>query len=157
MNDLGDIRRATNNDLPKIIALEQKCFHQESAYTPKQLRYLISQAHSTCLLHEQSSVVHGCIIVLYRRGTEVAGIETISVDPQYRGKGIGKKLLCSAEGEMSLRGIRRIRLEVSLGNIAAVQLYQKSGFRITSILKNYYHYEQHGTHDAYRMVKALLT
>ncbi len=157
MYDAGVIRRATIHDLPEIIKLEQKCFHTNSAYTPKQLLYLITRANSNCLLQQLNHSIQGSIIVLYKQGSEVAGIETISVDPHCRGQGIGKRLLGAAEKDMIYRGIQKIRLEVSIGNFPAIQLYQKSGFRITTILKDYYTYEKYGSHDAYRMIRELTT
>jgi len=157
MYDVGATRKATIYDLPKIIEIEQKCFQKTSAYTPQQLQYLLIHANSNCLIYQDNHTVQGFIIVLFRKRTEVAGIETINVDPQFQGKGIGKKLLFAAEDEMCYRGIRKIRLEVASGNSSAIQLYKKSGFRFTTLLKNYYQYEQHGSHDAIRMVKELTT
>jgi ribosomal protein S18 acetylase RimI-like enzyme len=155
MLDFGVVRRATYLDLPNIIELERSCFGDEVAYSPKQLKYLITRANSNCLVETYEDEIRGFLVVLYKRGTGVAGIETISVDNQHRGKGIAKKLLFLSEEDMTYKGIRKIRLEVSMGNTSAIKLYQKSGYRITSILKDYYHFEHLGTRDAYRMVKEL--
>jgi ribosomal protein S18 acetylase RimI-like enzyme len=95
--------------------------------------------------------------VLYKKGTEVAGIETLNVDPIFQGRGIGKKLLKAAEEDMYDYGIKKIRLEVSLYNISAINLYEKTGYRKKNILKNYYKITQYGTYDAYRMIKELST
>lgn len=157
MQDTIDIRKVTINDLSDIVSLEQKCFIGKSAYSTNQLKYLITQANSNCLIKKLNSKIQGYIIVLYRNKTSVAGIETLNVDPNYRGQGVGKQLLFAAEKDMTYRGIRKIRLEVTTGNNAAISLYNKSGFRVISILKNYYQNEQHGTRDAYRMIKQLTT
>jgi len=157
MLDFGEIRIATLSDLPEIINLEKKSFEKEIAYHSKQLKYLITRANSHCLIETHKDEIRGFLIVLFKKGTGVAGIETISVDPAHRGKGIARRLLVSAEEEMPPKGIRKIRLEVSMGNTPAVTLYQKSGYRIASILKNYYYFNHHGTQDAYRMVKELTT
>ena len=157
MLDLGVIRKATYMDLPEIIELEKACFENEIAYNQKQLKYLVTKANSNCLVETYNNEIRGYLIVLYRRGTGVAGIETISVDDQYRGKGIAQKLLYSSEQDMFFKGVKKIRLEVSMGNTAAIKLYQKSGYRIKSILKEYYYFKHFGTHDAYRMVKELTT
>jgi [ribosomal protein S18]-alanine N-acetyltransferase len=153
----GVICRASTNDLRSIVELERKCFSSEVAYTPKQLKYLITCANSSCFKETLDETLRGFIIILYKRGVEVAGIETINVDPVYRGKGIGRRLLSVAEEDICLHGVRKIRLEVSMGNTTALNLYLKSGFRINDILKNYYNYEHCGTHDAYRMIKELVT
>jgi ribosomal protein S18 acetylase RimI-like enzyme len=157
MLDFGVIRKATTLDLPRIIDLERSCFEENIAYSPKQIKYLITRANSNCLVEQYEDELRGFIIVLYKKGTGVAGIETINVDNQHRGKGIARKLLFASEEDMWPRGIRKIRLEVSMGNTSAINLYQKSGYRISSILKDYYYFEHFKTHDAYRMVKELTT
>lgn len=155
--DKGLIRRITSSDLDRIIELERKCFHENIAYTPNQLKYLITKANSNCLTETIEDILRGFIIVLYKKGTEVAGIETLNVDPIFQGKGIGKKLLKAAEEDMYDYGIKKIRLEVSLYNISAINLYEKTGYRKKNILKNYYKNTQYGTYDAYRMIKELST
>jgi len=151
------IRRIVLDDLNKIVELENKCFSDNTAYTAKQLKYLIKNANSSCLAEVYNDFIRGFIIVLYKNGTRVAGIETLNVDPVFRGTGIGKKLLIAAEKDMYQRSIIRIRLEVSSGNIPAIKLYEKSGFRVTGILHNYYRYPYYGSNNAYRMIKALVT
>ena len=157
MLDLGVIRKATYIDLPKLIELEKSCFENEIAYTQNQLKYLITRANSNCLIETNNYEIRGFLVVLYKRGTVIAGIETLSVANKYRCKGIAKKLLYSSEQDMFSKNIKKIRLEVSMGNIAAIKLYEKSGYRIKSILKDYYYFEHFGTHNAYRMVKELTT
>jgi len=155
--DFGVIRKITSGDLDRIIEMERKCFNKYVAYTPRQLKYLITIANSNCLAETIQETLRGFIIVLYKKGTVVAGIETLNVDPMFQGNGIGKKLLKAAEEEMYPNGIKMIRLEVSAGNVSAIKLYEKSGFRKIRILKNYYYYKQCGTYDAYRMIKELTT
>ena len=157
MLDFGTIRQVNYSDLDKIVEIERKCFDVNTAYTRRQLRYLIKQASSRCLAEEKGEILRGFIIVLYRQGTGVAGIETLNVDPAFRGLEIGKRLLRAAEEDIYFLDVRRIKLEVSMGNLAAINLYEKSGFRKTAILKNYYNFEHHGTCDAFQMVKQLAT
>jgi ribosomal-protein-alanine N-acetyltransferase len=151
------LRKIDLNDLNRIVELERKCFGEQLAYTPKQLKYLINKANSYCLAEVDNELIRGFIIILYKNGSGVAGIETLNVDPIFRGNGIGRKLLIAAEKEMFSRAIRRVRLEVSTGNTPAISLYEKSGFRKTSILKNYYKNQIFGNNDAFRMIKELTT
>jgi len=155
--DFGIIRSVKLFDLDKIVEIERKCFSKYIAYTPKQLKYLITRANSLSLAEIKHDVLRGFIIVLYKNGTSVAGIETLNVDPIFQGNGIGKKLLSAAEIDMHSRGINRIRLEVSIGNNSAIKLYERSGFRKTAILRNYYVNDQYGSRDAFKMVKGLTT
>ncbi len=157
MFDLSIVRKANCMDLPKIIELEKSCFNSEIAYNERQLKYLIYHANSNCLVEIYKEEIRGFLVILYKKGTEVAGVETISVDNKHRCKGIAEKLLSSSEKDMFFRGIKKIRLEVSIGNTAAIKLYEKSGYRKISILKDYYTFNHFGTYDAYRMIKELTT
>ena len=151
------IRQGTTDDFSQLVALESKCFDASAAYSPKQLHYLTTRANSVCLVETQHDIIRGFIIVLFRMGSRVAGIETLDVDPDFHGHGIGSRLLSAAEHFCSQRGITRIRLEVSCGNHAALRLYEKSSFRRTVLLKDYYQNPHSGTRDAFRMVKQVVT
>jgi ribosomal protein S18 acetylase RimI-like enzyme len=155
MQDNGRIRNATPNDLERIVDLENLCFPKAHAYSRRQLRYLLFKAHSTVLVETQESIVRGFLIMLYRRGTSVAGIETINVDPVHRKKGIGLRLLSAAENHLRNKGICRMRLEVAITNDAAIKLYEHAGFKKIMMLQGYYHFDHEGSRDAYRMVKDL--
>ncbi len=155
MQHITRIRTTTAQQFERIVELENLCFPKEHAYTRRQLRYLITKANSTILVETTGSWIRGFLIILYRKGTRVAGIETINVDPMYRKKGIGRKLLAAAEKHLRIKGIRRIRLEVAITNRAAIMLYEHAGFHKTALLRHYYYYDHEGSRDAYRMVKEL--
>jgi len=152
---IGIIRRINDTDLEQIIEIERKCFDDKKAYTPKQLKYLITKANSYCLAELNRDVLRGFIIVLYRNGSRFAGIEIINVDPKYHGEGIGTKLLNAAEEGMKNNKINKVKLEVSIGNLPAINLYKKFGFKEELYLKNYYKFKHFGTYDAYKMIKDL--
>ena len=151
----NNIRRLELDDLTRVVDLEKKCFNETNAYSAKQLKYLIKDANSDCFAEIHDDLIRGFIIVLYRKRSKVAGIETLNVDPLYQGQGIGKKLLIAAEEEMNYNAIRKIRLEVSTGNLPAIKLYEKSGFRKHSILQNYYKNKYFGSYNAFKMIKEL--
>ena len=153
----GVIRKITTKDLNGVIELERICFNKYTAYSPRQLRYLITIANSNCLAETINEKIRGFIIVLYSKGKNVAGIETLNVDPEFRGKGIGRKLINAAEEDMYSKFIKKIRLEVSVGNISAIKLYERLGFKKIALIKNYYFYKQYRTYDAFRMIKELET
>ena len=155
MDETGFIREATAQDLKEIIDLENRCFNQDHAYSAKQLTYLITKAHSYTLVYVNKEKIHGFLILLFRKGSVVSGVETINVDPVVQKKGIGKKLMLAAEQEARKQGMREIRLEVSIGNAAAILLYEKLGYVITALLTSYYQTDHFGSKDAYRMKKKL--
>ena len=150
-----NVRIASPDDFESIVALENLCFPKELAYTRRQLHHLLMKANSTILVETTETLVRGFIIILYRRGTTVAGIETINVDPIYRKKGIGLRLLSATEKLLRKKGIHKIRLEVSTTNHTAIKLYENAGFKKIALLKKYYYYDHESSCDAIRMVKKL--
>ena len=155
MQETSHIRKASPNDFERIIELENACFTSELAYTRRQLRYLLTKANSTVLVETINTIVRGFLIILYRKGTRVAGIETINVDPAYRKQGVGLRLLHVAEENIRKKGMHKIRLEVSTTNYAAIMLYENAGFKKIALLKNYYLYDHADSRDAIRMIKEL--
>lgn len=155
MPNSGSVRRVTSRDFRRIIELENLCFPGNLAYSPRQIRYLLTKANSTVLVETHRKVIRGFIIILNRKGTTVAGIETVNVHPQQRIKGVASRLLNAAEADMKKKGIHNIRLEVSTTNHAAIALYEKAGFQKDTVLKNYYLYNHQGSRDALRMTKKL--
>lgn len=67
-----------------------------------------------------------------------AHIATLAVHPDYRGLGIGKRLLAKALLAAYQRGARLAYLEVRRSNQVAQALYQQFGFTIVGERKRYY-------------------
>jgi len=150
-----NIRQGYPDDLDSLVLTEKKCFSFPCAYSKNHLRYLLTKANSTVLVENQGGVLRGFIIVLYNDDMPGAGIETLNVAPEYRGKGIGHGLLTAAEEEAKNRGQPIITLEVSSKNITAIRLYEKCGFSAREYLPRYYQFPHQGTRDAIRMAKIL--
>ncbi|MCX6665685.1 MAG: N-acetyltransferase [Euryarchaeota archaeon] len=155
MVEVGVIRNAHVNDLEHIITIEQQCFKGDHAYSPQQLKYLLTKANSLTLVETKENNIRGFVIILLHKGTRIAGLETIDVTPLFQKQGIALKLLIAAEEELKQKNINTIRLEVSVTNYQAIHLYEKQGYTKTKILKNYYQYNHDGSKDAFRMIKKL--
>ena len=85
-------------------------------------------------------------IIVYRVIYDRIEIEYIIVDENYRKIKIGTKLI----EEIQKENVKNITLEVRKSNETAINFYKKNGFRIETIRKNYYEYE-----DGYLMLKEL--
>lgn len=81
-----------------------------------------------------------------------AEITNIAVDAQYRKRGIAAKLLESLETICIRKNVTYLHLEVRESNAAARSLYEKMGFAIDGIRKNFY---QKPTENAVLMTKVL--
>lgn len=65
-------------------------------------------------------------------------ILNLAVDEDFRQKGIGSALLKFALQDGADRGAQTVHLEVRRSNRAAIELYDKFGFREAAVRKNYY-------------------
>ncbi len=65
-------------------------------------------------------------------------IISIAVMPQYRRKGLAKKLMLAANHALRLRDVKEVYLEVRESNQAAINLYQQLGYITMKVSKRYY-------------------
>ena len=77
------------------------------------------------------------ICVFYKIHDE-AEIRYLSVDPNYKRRGLGKKLIYHIFKECKKEKIKRIFLEVSIKNKQALSFYDYLGFETIGIRKKYY-------------------
>lgn len=75
---------------------------------------------------------------LIRVVADEAELLTIAVDPKWRGKGLGAALLKAVFEDLLPTPARRMFLEVSKDNAAAIKLYGREGFEMISTRKGYY-------------------
>lgn len=90
----------------------------------------------------------GFVAADIRRRQNLAWIATIAVHPDYRGRGIGGRLMQVAEDRC---GMPRMRLSVRASNKAAQALYQGRGYEQIDVWPKYYQ----GDEDAIVMEKNL--
>ena len=69
---------------------------------------------------------------------ETAELQNIAVRKEYRGGGLGEKLLGLCLSEARKRNAEKILLEVRRSNAPALHLYEKAGFAVSGVRKNYY-------------------
>lgn len=78
-------------------------------------------------------------------------IDNIFVKEEYRGQGIGTKLMSYLVSEAIHNKVVNVTLEVRVSNIVAINLYKKFGFHEVAIRKYYY-----GDEDAILMEKQVM-
>lgn len=152
---ISSIRKAEANDIEAIVEIEKRSFPGLTAYSRRQLEYLILKANSTSLVETEDSTIRGFMIITYRKGCRIGSLETIAIDPQFRRRGISRKLLLAGEEDMKRRRMKFAQLEVAERNRAAINLYRKAGYAVKQKLLNFYKFEHKGTRNAVRMVKPL--
>ena len=65
----------------------------------------------------------------WRAGARVAEIETMSVAPAERGRGVGTALLERIDAELAAAGVRDVLVGAMATNDGAIRLYERYGFR----------------------------
>ena len=74
----------------------------------------------------------------------------MGVHPDYRGQGIGERLLAACIAKARAKGITRIELETRIDNARAIRLYEKLGFVHEACKKNAMRFDG-AYYDAFQM------
>ncbi|WP_019676705.1 GNAT family N-acetyltransferase/peptidase C39 family protein [Arsukibacterium perlucidum] len=145
------LRPAALADVPMLQLLEQRCFTSDRL-SVRSFRRFITEKRSDLTVLEINSQLAGYFLLIYRRGTSLARLYSIAVDPAFRKQGIAEKLMVEAEQLAASRHCALLRLEVRKDNNAAIKLYQKLQYHEFAIKHDFY--EDHS--DAICMQKQII-
>jgi ribosomal-protein-alanine N-acetyltransferase len=131
----GDVRRLVYGDLPAVLAIERRSFQ-----TPWSLAMFVlelSKPSGICLgiAEERGRGLAGYLIC--SRYADVWHLMNIAVTPERRRQGIATELMVNlfdAAGPGA-----RFTLEVRTSNTAAIEMYERFGFRPAGHRRRYYH------------------
>src|SRR3989304_3450180 len=129
------VRSLERRDLPSIVAIEERVTGVARPQYWEQ-RIEISEAirpHWTSLVAEFDNRF---VVFLFGRAGElefglpgtIAWVETIGVDPAYRGRGIARELIEQFISSAEDHGIKRIFTLVSIGQTAMKTFFSRQGF-----------------------------
>ena len=130
------IRPAAEADIPALVALELG-FPPEDRFPVRTWRRLL-RGHALAYVSVSDEEITGAAVYLYRAGSTVARLYSLTVSPEHRGKGLAAALLSAGEADARKRGCDRIRLEVRQSNLTAIRLYERHGFRVMALSNSYY-------------------
>lgn len=144
-------RLANSADVAALVQLEQQCFTGDRL-SQRSFRHFVTDKRSDLVLAQRDEQLLGYFLLLYRRGTNLARLYSIAVNPMYRKQGIAEALLKQAEHYAAERYCVLLRLEVRQDNAAAIALYHKLHYSEFAIKHDFY--EDH--EDALCMQKRVL-
>ncbi len=143
-----ELMRAQHID--EILEIEKKCF-PDDPWTRNMFESELGNKMSVfvCGIDEDSEKVaaYGGMWLI----ADLSEITNIAVDPAFQREGIGGRLLSLLINICRERKAAAVHLEVRDGNIPAVSMYEKFGFKRVGLRKKYYG----GKHDAILMTKIL--
>ncbi|MFC6673718.1 peptidase C39 family protein [Marinobacterium aestuariivivens] len=143
-------RPATAADIDALLQIERQCFTSDRL-SRRSFQRLIRQGHASLLIAFSADRPAGYALALYRSGTRLARLYSLAVVPQCRGRGIARKLLQDSEQAAREQYCIFMRLEVNVGNSAAIAVYRKAGYHPIGTISEYY--EDGG--DALKMEKPI--
>ena len=128
------VREWNKSDLGAVLKIETESF--PIPLSENQIMREFQNPNAYYFVAEEGGAILGyggfwCIV-------DEAQVMNIAVLPDARGKGIGKSILSEMTNEAEKLGLSFMSLEVREGNMAAISLYQKSGFVPVGERKHYY-------------------
>lgn len=144
------IRPATLGDIEALLDIEQGCFDSDRI-SRRSFRYLLTKAHAETLVLEKANHIIGYVMVLFHRGTSLARIYSIAIQPEQQRGGRARSLVEAAEKTAMEHDCVVMRLEIRTDNRASIGLFSKLNYRQFGLFHDYY--EDHT--DAIRMEKHL--
>jgi ribosomal-protein-alanine N-acetyltransferase len=159
--DLVTVAPMTPDDLDEIMPLERRCFadpwtrrmylsdlttNEAATYLTLRMangkwqmaddeRQMANGKELFAIDHRPSPILaYGGFWLLL----DEAHIATVASHPDWRGCGLGQWLMLALLDAAMARGAATSTLEVRAGNLPARRLYEKLGYEVTGLRKNYY-------------------
>ena len=141
-----EIRRARQADAAglaqqmKVVADEGEWLATQSDRSVEQLTTMfgdaLEAAHILFVLEDDGRIVGSVGI----HPTEISGVHSLgmSILPDFRGEGAGRRLLSAAVEAADAAKVRKIVLEVFPENGRAIALYASAGFQVEGLKRDHY-------------------
>lgn len=120
-------RDARRSDVDALAAIEAACFAGDRL-TRRSFARLTGADSAALRVALRDRKLAGYSLVLFRKGSGIARLYSIAVDPGERRAGLAAALLDDAVRLARRRGARTMRLEVRTDNAGAIRLYAGAGF-----------------------------
>ena len=135
-------RHLQHGEEVKLTQIQNRCFAGSWGYNPnttEEIAYRLNLSHcapeNVILIYDGDKPVGYCWTLL-KRETEAADgerkgcIHMLGIDPDSRGRGIGRVALLAGLSHLKNRGVQVVELTVDSENRAALALYQSLDFKI---------------------------
>ena len=141
-----NIEKMTSKTVEAVAKLEAQCF--STPWSHKDLVSELNNPWAIWITAMENDSLAGYLGIQY--GPDGADIMSIATSPDFRGKGVAKKLLSHMESQLKDLHLKWITLEVRPSNASALALYASQGFGQVGRRPKYY---QKPTEDALLLTK----
>lgn len=139
------IEKVNLSDLISIYNIEREVFKNDPFCLSKQsIKYHILKNRVYKIILDD--VIAGYLLILERK--RYFRLYSLAIKDDFQNRGLAKKLL-EYSFEILKSKNKDFTLEVKVSNKNAIKLYEKYGFKIKKVLKDYYEKE-----DGYKMIKS---
>jgi len=121
-------------DLDEVMVIERRSF--SAPWEESTFRGLMRRPSAALLVAETDDELTGYSVMWF--GADEGELGDIAVVPERRGEGIGRRLLRESISVAVSRGTRSLCLEVRESNDGARRLYERVGFSVVGVRKQYY-------------------
>ena len=128
------IRKASLDDLKQIYLIEKDVFindHWTFEMVERELKNLTGQI--TWIIEESSVILGYCMMRIF---CNEANITNMAIKSARQREGLGLFLLGHVLNQLPIKS--SVFLEVKEGNLPAINLYQRLGFKVINSRRNYY-------------------
>lgn len=136
-DDPLSVAPAVPEDFESILALEARSFPECDRMNREELEDFSRRFPEGLFVLKVGSRFAGYILFTFERPEE-AYIESVAVEPGFRGRGCGAFVVRWAKTHFADTGHRLIHLHVRQGNSGAVALYKKEGFVLSGTDPSFY-------------------
>lgn len=142
-NDIT-VRSAELSDVPRIAELERECF--SAPWSKNAVRETMERENAFFFVAECAGVI--CGYAGSYHAADEGYITNVAVAGRMRRRGTGRALVCALMEKAKEMALSFLSLEVRVGNIAAIALYESLGFKNLGRRPRFY---SNPTEDAYIM------
>ena len=129
------IRKMTLDDIEQVITIDRVSF--SLPWPERSFRFdLTDNPASRCWVAEIDGKVVGMIVAWLI--VDEVHVATIATHPDFRRRGVAKKLLAHTLYSLKEEGAQSSFLEVRASNVAAQEMYRKFGYEESGVRPRYY-------------------
>lgn len=130
-------RVARKSDILQLVSLENLSFTYDQL-SKKQFTKFIRDEKNLIQILEIDRKIAGYALVFFRKNSKKTRMYSLCIHPDFKGMGLGKKLMLEVFRVLRKKKMESIKLEVKVSNIVGVSLYESLGFEIEERIKEFY-------------------
>lgn len=130
-------RVARESDILQLVSLENLSFNYDQL-AKKQFTKFIRDEKNLIQVLEIDRKIAGYALVFFRKNSKKTRMYSLCVHPDFKGMGLGKKLMLEVIKQLRRKKIESVKLEVKVSNQVGVNLYESLGFELEERIKEFY-------------------